>query len=82
VGLSGFVSVGDRRKEIMRVLASVQSIAIDVSRAPTFRRRFREVMGAVMAKALHEKEPAEAVPPLRAPPPLPPLPLRVTDRGM
>ena len=37
----------DRRTQIMRVLGGVQSIAIDVSRTPTFRRRFNEVMGAV-----------------------------------
>jgi hypothetical protein len=34
-----------RRTEIMRVVAGVQSIAIDLSRAPTFHRRFSEVMG-------------------------------------
>eukprot|EP01043_Picozoa_sp_COSAG02_P022541 COSAG02_NODE_1175_length_14063_cov_24.197794_9_plen_583_part_00 len=37
----------DRQKEMMRVLAGVQSIAIDVSRAPTFRRRFSNVIAAV-----------------------------------
>ena len=40
-------AAADRRKELMRVLAGAQSIAIDVSRAPTFRRRFGEVMEAV-----------------------------------
>ena len=35
--------------ECVRVLAGAQSIAIDVSRAPTFRRRFGEVMEAVSA---------------------------------
>ena len=37
----------DRHTQIMRVLAGVQSIAIEVSRQPTFRRRFNGVMGAV-----------------------------------
>ena len=43
----------DRHTQIMRVLAGVQSIAIDVSRTPTFRRRFNGVMGAVGSGEVH-----------------------------
>ena len=49
---------GDRRSDLLRAAASIQSLATSVSRLPSFRRRF----GAVLTAIVHAATTAPAAP--------------------